>query len=75
MDSIANANKLNHQLNRLKTRHRKLKDRIGQEMKRPKPDTLLLQKLKRLRLRTKDGMIGAMRSLNGVKSKSIPQTL
>ena len=74
MDRIANAEKVTHRLNRLKARHQKLKDRIGQEMKRPKPDELLLRNLKRLRLRTKDAMMRAMRTLNRTKSKAIPRT-
>jgi len=74
MNRSVSADKATHRLNRLKARHQKLKDRIGQEMKRPKPDELLLQKLKRLRLRTKDGMTRAIQALNRSDSKAIPQT-
>ena len=50
----------------LRTRHRQLDDQIRRESAKPAPDTLLLQRLKRLRLRAKENMeevAGVMRLL------------
>ena len=40
----------------LRSRHRRLEDRIRRESAKPAPDTLQLQRLKRLRLRAKENM-------------------
>ena len=68
-----NTDDLYYQLNRLKARHKKLKARIGQELCRPKPDEMILQKLKRLRLKTKDGMTRIMLSTKHEKQTSVSQ--
>ena len=74
MEFMEKVNRLNHQLNRLQARHKKLKSRIRQEMKRPKPDELTLQKLKRLRLKTKDGIMKIMLSTNRENLETVSQT-
>lgn len=43
-----------HRLHGLTMRHRRLDDQIRDELKRPRPDSLRLLRLKRLRLAVKD---------------------
>lgn len=45
---------LYERLRSLRVRHRQLETNIGEEMLRPMPDILIVQKLKRLRLRIRD---------------------
>jgi len=55
--------KLIDRLKAMRGRHKALDLRIRDEMKRPKPDGLRVQTLKRLRLRTKDQITLIARSL------------
>lgn len=55
--------KLIDRLKAMRGRHKALDLRIRDEMKRPKPDGLRVQTLKRLRLRTKDQISLIARSL------------
>ncbi len=53
----------------LKTRHHELKQKIAEELKRPVPCAMSLQKLKRRRLRIKDEMAryeGLLRTLTSL---------
>lgn len=51
-------------LRSLRTRHHEIDSRIRDEMKRPAPDPLRIQTLKRLRLRAKDQIARISRRLS-----------
>lgn len=67
MHASLNRNGLDRRLEALDARHRALETRIGDEMRRPLPDLLSLQTLKRRKLMVKDEMeaiAGVLRTLS-----------
>ncbi|MCI5046270.1 MAG: DUF465 domain-containing protein [Aquisalinus sp.] len=55
--------------NALRNRHRIIQDRIDHEAARPLPDSLTIQRLKKLKLRLKDRMQSLEASLGKVQLK------
>lgn len=64
----------NH-LDSLTMKHRKLEERISQELARPMPDGFTLQRLKRQRLLVKDAIESWERILDVVRAKAPRHTI